>query len=60
MTKCTECKEAEAVCMLTLTGMDSVVVDDAKLCQDCASAIVTFRTEDSKWGNKGAPQAIIL
>ena len=56
--KCTECEENEAVCELTLTGMDSVVVDDAKLCQDCASSTVEFRTEDSKWGKKGEPQGI--
>lgn len=58
MTLCFECEENEAVCELTLTDMDSVVLDDTKLCKSCAAHIVEFRKDDSKYGDKGSPLGI--
>ena len=38
--------ENEAVVMLTLTGMDSVVVHDALLCHDHAAGVIEFHPDE--------------
>ena len=46
MTLCTECEENEAVCELTLTDMDSVIMEDAKLCHMCCDHIIEFHPDE--------------